>query len=399
MYFIRSCFCAALFGALLQAASADTVWLENGDRLTGTVLEVREGKVALETSYAGTVSIALEQVHRLDTDAPRAVQMNDGTVITAPLQILAPEADDPGEPGGDTLRLERSDVAAVAADASALVVPPPSPWSGTIGSGLSLRSGNTDTFDVRLDTALTREKERHTLVLKLGAAYGEADGELNTRRHKASARWQYYPKERFFIYLLGGLENDDGRKLDLRLNAASGVGYDLIDRERTRLSGDVGLEFVHEEWAAFTPPERTREKDRRRTAAMNDLLAQLDALARAGTTLNFRAMRGLFGTVRDIRSPLRNETGREEDFVNLRLGLSLEKDLFSRSKLTNEFIAYPNLDEFREIRLTNELALVTPLLEKLDIRVSLLSEFDSKADESGVEAWDNTLRAGVQYAF
>lgn len=397
---MRWCVCVVA-AFLMGVAHGDTLFLNNGDRLTGNVLEVRDGTVTFETGYAGTLTLSLDIVTRLETETARAVRLEDGTTTTAALQILGPSGDAPlseaPPESTDAFTVERDRVQVVAADEASLELPIPSPWSGSINTGVSLRSGNTDTFDFHLDTQARREKEWHTLTLKAGMAYGETDETLDTRRYKASARWQYYPRERLYLYLLGGIEGDDGRKLDLRLNAAAGLGYDFIDRERTKLSGDLGLEFVHEEWAPFTPWEDVSEKNSRRSAAVSSLLSQFDALANGNLT--GRALLDIIETTFDIRDPLRGESGRMEEFANLRAGLNLEKQLFQHSTITNELIVYPNLQELGELRLTNELALATPLTEKLNARVSLLSEFDSQADESGVKAWDNTLRAGLQYNF
>ena len=43
-------------------AVADTVVLENGDRLTGTVDSIAGGRLVLTTEYAGNVPIKLDQV-------------------------------------------------------------------------------------------------------------------------------------------------------------------------------------------------------------------------------------------------------------------------------------------------------------------------------------------------
>src|SRR5277367_6244820 len=73
--------------AMAYAASADTVALKNGDRLTGTV-EVSDGKdVTLKTDFAGEIKIQWSAVQELKTDKPIYVVTPDkktvsGTVST-----------------------------------------------------------------------------------------------------------------------------------------------------------------------------------------------------------------------------------------------------------------------------------------------------------------------------
>ena len=42
---------------LAWPALADTVWLNNGDRLSGTIILMDGGKLVLDTTYAGRVVI------------------------------------------------------------------------------------------------------------------------------------------------------------------------------------------------------------------------------------------------------------------------------------------------------------------------------------------------------
>lgn len=75
--------CATSFTTLLvisccagwaQQAAADTVWLNNGDRLTGTIRYLSDGKLAIETHYAGTVTLDWNAVSTLASDNPVNVE-------------------------------------------------------------------------------------------------------------------------------------------------------------------------------------------------------------------------------------------------------------------------------------------------------------------------------------
>ncbi|MCX2193555.1 hypothetical protein LD112_14500 [Pantoea agglomerans] len=57
-----------------QQATADTVWLNNGDRLTGTIRYLSDGKLAIETHYAGTVTLDWSAVSTLASENPVNVE-------------------------------------------------------------------------------------------------------------------------------------------------------------------------------------------------------------------------------------------------------------------------------------------------------------------------------------
>ena len=187
----------------------------------------------MDTSYAGTIEIQQDAVESIETEAPK-----QESVAEVPHVEEKPAA-----------------------------TPETKPWSGTVDTAFSWRSGNTDTTDFSLSSTAVRKGERNTLTLKGSAAYGKADDVLNTRRYLSEAKWQRYLNERFYVFLLGGIEQDDGRKLDSRTHVAVGAGRDFIKNDRRTLSADVGLDHAWERWAPFTPPERDATKEQRRGAA------------------------------------------------------------------------------------------------------------------------------------
>ena len=53
---------------------ADTVWLDNGDRLSGEIILLDGGKLALKTKYAGQVLIDWKDIDTLSSDKPLLVR-------------------------------------------------------------------------------------------------------------------------------------------------------------------------------------------------------------------------------------------------------------------------------------------------------------------------------------
>lgn len=63
--------------ALLSLASfahADTVWLKNGDRLTGTIKLLDSKKLLLQTEYGGNIPLSWDKIKTLQRDKPVIVQ-------------------------------------------------------------------------------------------------------------------------------------------------------------------------------------------------------------------------------------------------------------------------------------------------------------------------------------
>ncbi|MFB0955013.1 MAG: hypothetical protein QMB70_11135, partial [Aeromonadaceae bacterium] len=63
---------------LASGASADTLWLTNGDRLTGQITKLQDGKLGLNTKYAGTLQIKWPEVQRIESQAPLLIELAPG---------------------------------------------------------------------------------------------------------------------------------------------------------------------------------------------------------------------------------------------------------------------------------------------------------------------------------
>ena len=64
--------CCAIL--LSQLSYADTVWLKNNDRLTGTIVVLDRGKLLLKTDYAGTITLDVAKISTLESDRPLLVK-------------------------------------------------------------------------------------------------------------------------------------------------------------------------------------------------------------------------------------------------------------------------------------------------------------------------------------
>lgn len=393
--------CTLGVALLTAAAHADTLFLENGDRLTGVLQSIAQGVVTIETGYAGTVEVQQSAVTGMETETPRALRLDDGAIVEGALETRE-QGTGLVRPDGGWQPVPPAAVVALA-DAGETPSEPepekPRRWSGAVDSGLTHQTGNTDTTDFHLATKVKREGARNTLTLSFNAAYGEADDIMNTRRFAGEAKWQYYLRPRLYWYLLGAAERDDGRKLDLRAQGGTGLGYDFIDNDTRTLSVDAGLNFTHEQWAPYTPWGREEAKDAARNAAFSRLNQLLLEIGQSPFGVTFQGLQDLAKTVLDLRDPLRDTETLTEEYVNLRIGAEYAQKLFKASTLSEQLVLLPNLEEFGEFRATSVLEFLTPISDRLSLRCALETEYDSLAEESGVDPWDNTFITSLRYEF
>jgi putative salt-induced outer membrane protein YdiY len=380
---------------------ADTIYLNNGDRITGDIERIDPESVSVQTGYAGVVVISRDAVGGIETAEDVAVETVAGERIEGALEsrdtaqvLRSGEAE--RELPLETIHLAAPDMEDLD---KLLKAQRPARWSGSVETGLSLRAGNTDTTDFTFASDIVRKSDRNTLTLTFSAAYGEADNVLNTRRMKGDLKWQHYLRDRLYLFGLTGAERDDGRKLDLRWQAGGGAGYDILDSEKRSFSAEAGFIYYDEKWDPFTPWEKDSVKNARRENALGRLDALWDNPGSGNLNDTLATIVSMTRIAQDIRAPLRDDVPIYREYVSLRLNAQYEQQLFGSSSLSEDLTLLPNVEDIGEFRMLSEFALTTPLTRKLDLRVSLHSEYDSTASDSSVDAWDHTLMSTLRYAF
>ena len=389
-----------LFGA--ETGAVEIVYLNNGDKISGTLLGVKGDALRLQTEYAGEVLIKRDQVAAIESDRALVVQFDDGTRITGTLGADegAPviQTDDGARP------VAPATIAFVAPDTAALDAAVedarPKKWSGTVDSGLTLRQGERDTLDVVTGLQFQRKVPTHTLTLKLEAAYGEVESALSTQRVRGETKWQFYPAEKdYYYYLLNILEHDETRQLDFRGTTGGGFGYKFIENERRNLSAEAGFDYVYERWENFAQGERRELLFDTREAIAQDLIDLGAAVIRGNRMLNLPTVFQAGRLAAEFRDPDIGDEFRDEHHVNLRLAAHYDQVLFQNSKITEDFTFLPNLSDAGEFRAINEVAFTTPLAENLSLRVSLKNEYDSDPGQGDLEKWDTIFVTGVRWEF
>ena len=135
---------------------AGQIHLINGDRFTGTITTMANGKITIETALAGTVEVAMENVQTISSDEPLELHLKDGTVIKQPV-----EKDAEGMiriVGSGTIKSQ----ALVLSDVTAINPPKPEPprWKGDLSAGASYSSGNTSNESYAFSGNLTKRSEK-----------------------------------------------------------------------------------------------------------------------------------------------------------------------------------------------------------------------------------------------
>ena len=120
-------------------------------------------------------------------------------------------------------------------------------WTGTVGGGLALTSGNTDslTYNLTLDLLL-RSAERNELQWTTHYLRGSQNDVVVVNRLSLGFRNEYAFSPRAFVFGKIDYLHDTFKRIDYFVAPAAGLGYDVIETTATRFSIDLGAGSVTE---------------------------------------------------------------------------------------------------------------------------------------------------------
>lgn len=309
--------------------------MNNGDKLTGTILRVNEQQVVIETSYNPQLEVARDQVESLVTEQPVTVRLDNGDVLTGRLATTDGELQVEAAQGRSTARISWDQVATIN-------VPPPPPWtwSGNLFLGGNQQSGNTDRTSLSLGFDALRKSSRDRYNLSFLFNYAEEAGDLTTRDYFGSVKYDYFFTSKVYGYLVVEMLKDQFKDLNLRTMAGPGAGYQVWDDDDKYLSFDAGVSYFSED----------------------------------------------------------HIQGEDDQWLTGRLGAKFSYRLLDKVNFSDNLTIFPSLENASEYTSRNEAVLTTTIAGPWSLRLSNIWEYDS-APGPGIEQSDLKSGANLQYSF
>ncbi|HUE94508.1 DUF481 domain-containing protein [Pseudomonas sp.] len=209
---------------------ADTVWLNNGDRLSGEILLLDGGKLALKTRYAGQVLIDWKDIDTLSSEKPLLIRRN-GFDSERSQQLEAA--------GKGMVRVVNATSQTVPLASIKRLIPPRPVLQDRIGEGnldakLDMKRDDniTDEWKLKGNTRMEHGRWRHGLR-------GELERKVKDEV-KTADNWQLeYDLDRFisdnWFWRAGAEQNEDEFSFVTRQRSlGTGPGYRFWDNELGR---------------------------------------------------------------------------------------------------------------------------------------------------------------------
>ncbi|HEY0455260.1 MAG TPA: DUF481 domain-containing protein [Verrucomicrobiae bacterium] len=234
MGYLRCLALIVVLACVAMAANADswTIYLRNGDRLSGVIKSEDARELILTTPWKQEIKLPLDQISRREKLPVAAA---------APGTALAGSNSPPVAASASTNKVSPAMKAAL----NAVGVKPTSPkfWAGDIVLGMNLAFSEKHKQDYNGHAKLTYGRPGFRHILDYDFSYGKVDGQTSAERMDGSSKMDFDIGPRWYVYNIMSAGYDRIRKVDYRFEIGPGAGYHLIKRTNFVFNFEAGIDY------------------------------------------------------------------------------------------------------------------------------------------------------------
>lgn len=219
-------------------------------------------------------------------------------------------------------------------------------FATTLGGDLLVESGNSNLFEIGLNTRFDYRRARHYTFLNGALRYGKEGGATYRDRAFSHLRYNYGIVSWLTGEAFTQLQQDGFKLLQLRVLVGGGARFQYLDTGTMKLFQGTSMMYEHE-------------------------------------NLNEEKVVG---------HPAETSVVRWSNYVNVRIRLSEETSFIST------VYVQPRLDAFGDLRVLHDATLAVALTRHLTLRTTLNLNYDSRPPDN-VEDLDIALRNGLEVSF
>ena len=220
------------------AQKTDLIYLENGDRVTGEIKELEQGRLRLKTDIFGTIYVNWEDIDRVYSEKWIQIEMSDGTCMFGQM----PESDTGGIIQLNTLKGPQ-EVELDTVVRAEVIMTDQSFWQRldkNLRFGLNYtKASKVGIVNIAADSTFRSQKYRvtaalNTIVTRQGGGNDSRQGDLS-----GTVLW--YRPDRWFWFGSTALQTNDELGIDLRGLFTAGTGRFVMQTKGMELYLAAGL--------------------------------------------------------------------------------------------------------------------------------------------------------------
>ena len=213
----------ALIPMFCLSASADVIYMKNGDRITGEIKEIWDDSVTIEAPYTDDFDIDLKDVASMKTDERFHVSLYEGDENDYKLARSDVAGKVILQSGEDRVLVALTDLKKVEEIESFY------DWGSKVDLSQSVSRGNTDSFIYNLNGVFKLKWGDHRTNFDLSMVREEQNGNKLKDKDRLFASYDWIFSKPWFLAANLTLERDPIVLLDQRTSVNPALGYDIWD--------------------------------------------------------------------------------------------------------------------------------------------------------------------------
>ncbi len=239
-----------LIHTLTNISVADTIYLNNGDKISGNIQSTNNDEIVITTEYAGDIKLKWESITSFESKKIVTVELKDKSRVKG-IAI-------PAQPGQLSLRSDQF-VNPVVIDINQIAAINPQsydhiPLSGKLNIGGMKQTGNTENQTFHADAELVAKGPNNRTTIGVEYNQGASDGEENANNGRAYLSYDHFITDKWYAYANTDFSRNKFQDLNFRAFAGGGLGYQFWEDSIKYLSFEAGPGFIYEDF--FIAPDR-----------------------------------------------------------------------------------------------------------------------------------------------
>ena len=227
---------------------ADEIYLKNGDKISGEVLNMKDNKLSVKTSYAGEIGIKWSEIAGMKTDKEILVVLKNERWITGEIQLIEQgKLKLSGAKIAKSVTISISDVKSIN-----LPIEEKLKIKSRANMGISSTRGNTNKDTSHFDGEISARTEYNRYIAG-GELNRTESGNIETENNSLGyLKYDHFLSKNWFVYGNARFEKDKLKDLKLRSGYGIGSGYQFFETPITNLYLEAGITYVTEDYVTAT---------------------------------------------------------------------------------------------------------------------------------------------------
>lgn len=340
-------------------AWSDTLQLANGDRMTGSLINIQSGLLSFRTELAGRIFVPTDEVTGLNTKVFMLVSMNNDTAL--PGKIVTQDdiiyVINAGADKKTPLKLANVTGIQSVPQSPNTVDPSDSNDSLKVSlePGYQWRDGNESNQGITTNLKVQSQTDKLNLTADLMVERTE-DGEHIDHFIEGELEIQANNGKEIKPTILVDIERNTDKTIEYRTDIAIGGKKNLINQEKQQLDGFLGIETSIEKFDSDT----------------------------------LRREQNISAT---------SESSKHDEDLNLNILLMYNRQINGSSIISKKMTLHPSITNPSDIRAEFESVLQVPLPLGMQLRLNFEIGYDDTLPYANLDDWNTRFGASVKIEF